>query len=162
VDLLARRRRLRAALLLIAALAVGVVLVLRAAALVADPSAPTAPREQRFLGWAWRFPEAPALLAQVRDELAPGEPVLLLLPRIQRRHAGWWQVMAVYHLPGHRLLGVETGPRPDLPDGRYAIAHLSRRHQVTVSRHAPQTPARRRSSRGPQEPPLTTGDGALP
>jgi hypothetical protein len=89
----------------------GALVVTRATLLVTDPQRLGARGERRWFDWANREPYAAPALVQVADELRPGEPIVLVVPPT-RRGLDWWRMIAAYHLPRHRVVGVFVGQLP--------------------------------------------------
>jgi hypothetical protein len=121
--------RLATALLLILAAAV---LLERSGRLLVRGTTLDAQDEARWLGWAWRRPDLADLFTRIDRRLAPGEPVVLLVPVNGWPDEFWVAVMARYHLAGHAVLEVRrgrlAGPAPPgtavvriLSDGRIRI-----------------------------------------
>ena len=140
VTRLLRRRALGRTLTLLLSLALLALVAVRAESLIRASGQPSAWNEKRFFQWAragWISPARKAL-AEVEEQLEPGEPVTLLVPARNLRDQRWWLAMALYHLPKQPFPTVapHTTPASDIStaaafrvmgDGRVQrVAHAPR------------------------------------
>jgi hypothetical protein len=87
--------------------------------------------ERRWHKWAYRRDDLPALFARVRVCLRDGDTVALIVPHGLSH--GWWQVMALYYLPEHRLAGVFDIDDRTAPPSSVRV-RIDRRGGVHVAR----------------------------
>lgn len=97
------RERLRASVVLLLLSGLIVVLATRAVLLARQPEELIGIDEKKWFQAAGPVQQAGSL-GEVRNGIAPGEEVWLILP--PGWDPGWWGWMARYHLPEQRIAGV--------------------------------------------------------
>lgn len=125
-------------LIVVALLLLGAVETWRAADLARrGRESASAHNEQRWRPWAYRRADLPQLLGVAADRLRRGDDVALLVP--QGLTHDWWRVMALYYLPGQRVVGVyDLSGRRAAPPGASRVL-IDRRNRVHVAGPAQRT-----------------------
>jgi hypothetical protein len=88
--------------------------------------------ERAWFAWAVRDAEIGSTYGRIRPRLAPGEPLVLVVP--PQQSALWLGVMALYYLPEQKVAAVRMASEPvDLPDSA-TVVRFSPAGTATVER----------------------------